>query len=394
MIFHRMKLLTAVSVGHVLFANSAFALDGADVLKKLNGAMVAQIGDSIEVGNIDVNGSTVTLRNVTYTPRGRDGITLGDVTMTGVAERSGGYTIEKILIPDVTIEQKNLSVSVTGLRVDDLAIPANAALNDIDSVFTYRAHIGPVSALKVGEKFFSISAADSVSTKRPDRKGVDSSFSIDGIVADLSLAQMPVSSQAIQHFELQNLRAAFSMKSSWELSTGKYDLTEYTVDLENIGKLNVKLSLSGVTPAFYNTADALYSSMTGTEDDQDTKNAKYLLGLAFVRQLTLNSAQIRFDDASYTNRAFDYMSKWDHLTRAQSANRFAKDILASTAELGIPDLQRMLSTAVIDYFDNPKSLTFSAAPTKPVPMSAVIETARNARELIPNMIGLNITAND
>lgn len=59
---------------------------------------------------------------------------------------------------------------------------------------------------------------------------------------------MPVSSQAIQHFELQNLRAAFSMKSSWELSTGKYDLTEYTVDLENIGKLNVKLSLSGVTP--------------------------------------------------------------------------------------------------------------------------------------------------
>lgn len=61
--------------------------------------------------------------------------------------------------------------------------------------------------------------------------------------------------------------------------------------------------------------------MTGTEDDQDTKNAKYLLGLAFVRQLTLNSAQIRFDDASYTNRAFDYMSKWDHLTRAQSAKR-------------------------------------------------------------------------
>lgn len=153
MIFHRMKLLTVVSVGHVLFANSAFALDGADVLKKLNGAMVAQIGDSIEAGNIDVNGSTVTLRNVTYTPRERDGITLGDVTMTGVAERSGGYTIEKILIPDVTIEQKNLSVSVTGLRVDDLAIPANAALNDIDSVFTYRAHIGPVSALKSAKSF-------------------------------------------------------------------------------------------------------------------------------------------------------------------------------------------------------------------------------------------------
>ena len=134
--------------------------------------------------------------------------------------------------------------------------------------------------------------------------------------------------------------------------------------------------------------------MTGTGDDQDTKNAKYLLGLAFVQQLTLNSAQIRFDDASFTNRAFDYASKWDHVTRAQSANRFAKDILTSTAQLGIPDLQEVLSTAIVEYFNNPRSLTFSAAPTKPAPMSTVMEAAKNAKGLIPNMIGLKITAND
>ncbi len=140
-----------------------------------------------------------------------------------------------------------------------------------------------------------------------DKKGVDSGFTIDGIVADLS-CQMQLSSEAIRHFELQNLHATFSMKNSWELSTIKYDLTEFTFDLENIGKLNVQLSFSGLT-AFYNTAEGLYSSITGTAVDQNTKNAKYLLRLAFVQQLTLNSAQIRFDDASFTDRTFDYISK-------------------------------------------------------------------------------------
>jgi len=393
MIFYRATQLIAVSAGLVFFANSAFALDGADVLKKLNNAIAAQIGDSIEAGNVDVNGSTVVLKNAIYT-RGRTGFALGDVTMTGVAERAGGYTIEKVLIPDVTTEQKDFSARAAGLRVDDLEIPANATLSDIDSVFTYHAHAGPVSSLKVGEKFFSISTANSVSTKRPDRKGVDSSFTIDGIVADLSLAQMPVSSEAIRYFGLQNLHATFSMKSSWELLTGKYDLTDYTIDLENMGKLNVQLSFSGITPGLYNTTVALYSSMTGAKDDENTKNAKYLLALAFVQQLTLNSAQIRFDDASVTNRALDYVSQWDHVTRAQSANRFAKEMLALTAELDIPDLQRMLSGAIIEYSNNPGSLTFSATPAQPIPMSTVIEAARNAKESIPKMIGLKITSND
>lgn len=394
MIFYCACRLTVAGVGLFLFANPAFALDGADVLKKLNSAIVAQIGASIDAKGVDIKGSTVVLKNATYTPEGKDGIALGDVTMIGVAERAGGYTIEKVLVPDVTIRQKDFSANASGLWVKDLEVPSNATLSDMNSIFAYHAHMGPISATKVGEKFFSISAIDSVSTKRADNKGVDSSFTIDGIVADLSVAQMPVSSGAIGYFELQNLHAKFSMKNSWELSTGKYDLTECTIDLENMGKLNVQLSLSGITPAFYNTAEALYSSMTGTEDDENSKNAKSLLALAFIQQLTLNSAQIRFDDASITNRGFDYVSKLEHVTRAQSANRFAKEMLELTAALDIPDLQRMLSRAIVEYSNNPGSLTFSATPTQPIPMSRVIEAVRNAKESIPQMIDLKVIAND
>lgn len=394
MIFYRARWLAAISIGLLFSANSAFALDGADLLRKLNNAIVAQLGDSIEAQDVYIDGSTVVLKSVTYTRRGEVVISLGDVTMTGVTEQSGGYAVEKMFIPDVAIKQKDFSASAAGLRVDGLEIPANATLSDVNSIFVFNAHVGPVSYLKQGQTLFTIASADAVSMKRPDKRGIGSSFRIDGIVADLSRTEMPATYEAMKQLELHRVRGSFSMKSSWELSTGKYDLTEYLFDLENIGKLNVQFSFSGLTPAFYNTAEAVFSSMTGTEDDQDTKNAKNLLGLAFVQQLTLNSAQIRFDDASFTNRAFDYMSKLDHVTRARSANSFAAEILASTAQLGIPDLQQALSTAVIEYFNNPKSLTISATPANPVPMSTVIEAANNAKRSIPQMIGLAITSND
>ena len=61
------------STRQVLFASAAlltlsapaFALDGGDVLKKINAAYAAQ-GGEIAAGSVAVNGTTVTLNSVTF----------------------------------------------------------------------------------------------------------------------------------------------------------------------------------------------------------------------------------------------------------------------------------------------------------------------------------------
>ncbi len=73
------------------FASSAFALDGNDLLKKINDAY-AQQGGSLAAESIDVSGTTVTLKGVSFKSGWHaDGFKLGDIALTGVAEAGGGY---------------------------------------------------------------------------------------------------------------------------------------------------------------------------------------------------------------------------------------------------------------------------------------------------------------
>ncbi|MDE1992063.1 MAG: hypothetical protein KGI75_06145, partial [Rhizobiaceae bacterium] len=64
------------------------------------------------------------------------------------------------------------------------------------------------------------------------------------------------------------------------------------------------------------------------------------------------------------------------------------------AQLNVPELQNAVSAAVSSYLDNPKSLTVTAAPGKPVPLPMIIGAAMGAPQSIPQVIGLKVSSND
>ncbi|MBE2170277.1 hypothetical protein, partial [Cobetia sp. 2AS1] len=100
------------------FASSAFALDGNDLLKKIND-VYGQQGGSIAATSIDVDDSTVTLKGATFKAPGMDdSIPLGDITLDGVEENNGGYTIEEIDFADVDFSKDGASVSATDLKLN------------------------------------------------------------------------------------------------------------------------------------------------------------------------------------------------------------------------------------------------------------------------------------
>ena len=108
-------------VAAVAFASPAFALDGADVLKKINDAYRVQ-GAEIAAKSIAVDGSTVTLTGVTFsatTPKDQV-IPLGNVTLDGVEEDNGGYTIEKMSFDDVKYAKENVAVDVSDIYVSGI----------------------------------------------------------------------------------------------------------------------------------------------------------------------------------------------------------------------------------------------------------------------------------
>ncbi|HEY0124590.1 MAG TPA: hypothetical protein VGC14_23070 [Rhizobium sp.] len=395
MTFYRTTRLMLSSAVILSFASSAFALDGNDLLKKINDAYTQQ-GGSIAAESIDVSGTTVTFKGASLKAAGTpDGVKLGDITFSGVAEAGGGYTIDQVSFPDVALNKDGVAVAAADLKLDGVEIPADTTKGDLGSLLFYKsAHAGAVSVTKDGTKVFAISNADATMTKRADNSGLDFDAKANGVAIDLSAVNDPQSKQAIEQLNLKQLDGVIAIKGGWELAPGKIDITEYSFDFKDVGKLNIALSLSGYTPAFAKSLQEALKSVRSNPNQQDAQQSAGLAMLGLLQQLTFNSAQIRFDDASITSRALEFAGKQQGVTGKQLADTLKAMTPIMMAQLNIPELQNAVSTAVSAYLDNPKSLTINASPDKPVPLPMIIGAAMGAPTSIPNVIGLKVSSND
>jgi hypothetical protein len=231
-------------------------------------------------------------------------------------------------------------------------------------------------------------------TKRADNSGVDFDAKVNGVAVDLSAVNDPQSKLAIEQLNLKQLDGTIAMKGGWELAPGKIDITEYSFDFKDVGKLNIALSLSGYTPAFAKSLQEALKTVRSNPNQQDAQQSAGLAMLGLLQQLTFNSAQIRFDDASITSRALEFAGKQQGVTGKQLADTLKAMTPIMMAQLNIPELQNAVSAAVTAYLDNPKSLTINASPDKPVPLPMIIGAAMGAPQSIPNVIGLKVSSND
>ncbi|MEF0939235.1 hypothetical protein [Rhizobium sp. BR 362] len=395
MTFYRTTRLMLSSAALLSFASSAFALDGNDLLKKINDVYALQ-GGSIAADSVDVSGTTVTLKGISVKPAGSaDGIKLGDLTLTGVAEAGGGYTVDQIAFPDVATTKDGVTIAASDLKINGIEIPADATKGDLDSLLLYKsAHAGALSFTQNGTQVFAIANADATMNKRADKSGLDFDAEINGVKADLSKVDDPQTKEAISQLNLQQLNGKIAMKGSWEMAPGKIDITEYSFDFKDVGKLNIALSLSGYTPAFAKSLQEALKTVQSNPNQQDAQQSAGLAMLGLLQQLTFNSAEIRFDDSSITSRALEFAGKQQGVSGKQLADTLKAMTPIMMAQLNIPELQNAVSAAVSAYLDNPKSLTVKASPDKPVPLPMIIGAAMGAPSSIPQVIGLKVSSND
>ena len=91
--YHRPFTSLFAGVALAALASPAFALDGVDLVAKLNAANGAS-GLTVAYGTIATDGDTVTLKSTTVTPAGGEAMALGDVRLEGVAEDGDGARVD------------------------------------------------------------------------------------------------------------------------------------------------------------------------------------------------------------------------------------------------------------------------------------------------------------
>lgn len=377
---------------------SAHALDGQDLLKKINAAY-APGGVSINAAAVDVTGDTVVLRGATFKPEGKgsnDPVPLGNVTLKGVAAiDDGSYEIDRVEFEPINLSHDKSTVTASDLYLAGVMVPGKSGGNDLSSILFYeKAHSGPINVKVDGKDMLSVGQIEATSAIEDDGASLSFDAKISGFKLDLSTVEDAKSKETIDALALSPLDGSMSMTGSWELQSGTVDIEEYALDFKNIGKLDLSFSLSGYTMDLMRQIQEAAKAAEANSADPQAQQAAGIATLGLLQQMSFLSADIRFDDAGLTGRALDYAGKAQGVSGKDMGQmvKAMTPLLLAQAKLGA--LQNSVSAAVNAYLDNPKSFTVSAEPENPVPFPMIIGAAMGAPETLPKVLGVNVTAND
>jgi hypothetical protein len=396
-----MKLNRSFSVllaGTAFFAlaNSAFALDGNDVLAKIN-ALYGVQGGKIEAASTTVDGANVKLIGVTVSAAGMDGksFPIGDVTLENVEEGDEGYTIEKIAFSDINTTQEGATITATGMSIGGVYIPNEPKPGTVDSMMLYENFtVGPVTVSTQGKQVFSLEGAEGNLTAAEDQSKFDFDATVSGINVDMTAAPDPKAQEAITALGLQNVKGEVTMKGSWTVVDGKFEMSEYAFDFDNVGRLDINFSMSGYTLDFIK---AMQDAVKAAEANPDKAAGQQAMGMAMMglmQQLIYNGASIRFDDAGITAKALEFAGKQQGVDGKQMAQSLKGMLPMMLGAMNMPDLQKQIEAAANAYLDDPKSLTVSANPAQPLAAPQIMGAAMGDPANLVKTLNVQVTAND
>ncbi|MGF9562352.1 hypothetical protein [Neorhizobium sp. JUb45] len=388
--------LFAAGTALFAFTSPALALDGNDLVNKLNAALNAQNGMGIVAGSITVDGSDVTLADSRFElGNGQGNLPLGTIELEGVEEDTGAYTIETVTFDDIDITKENFVVTASDLSISNMRIPADNKGDTTDAVLSYEeAAAGPFEVKMDGKSIVSVGSSKMSTEVASDKKSMKFDVQVADIEADLSTIQDPQARQTVADLGITDIDGNMSMTGSWDVVPGTLALEEYAFDFANIGRLNMAFSLSGYTLDFMRAVNETAKKVEANANNEQAQQAAGLAMLGLIQQLSFNSAEIRFDDAGITTKALDVAAKQQGTTGDQLAQMIKAMAPMMLAQYNMPELQKALTEALNAYLDKPGSFTISAKPEKSVPVPTIMGAAMAAPNTIPQVLGVKVTAND
>jgi hypothetical protein len=389
------RLLAAGTAVWVL-ATPAMALDGNDLVKKINASLHLQPGLGLVAGSVSADGDTVTLRDSRFELGNDQGnLQLGTIELEGVTEENGGYQIDTITFQNIDTAREKTAITVSDMFLNGVRVPASAEGDTMDAILTYdKAHMGPMAVSVDGKPAITIASGDVTTAIEEDKTSFGFDVKVNGIKGDPALLAEPQTAQTLAGMGITSLDGTISMVGSWDMKPGTLALQEYVLDFADIGRLDTSLSFSGYNLDFIRSANETASALEANPNKEEAQQAASLAMLGLFQRLTFNSAQIRFDDDGVTKRALDYAGKERNTTGEQIAQLLKAMTPLFLAQYNMPDLQNMLSAAMNTYLDDPKSLTITAQPPKAVPFPMIMGAAMGAPNTLPKVLGVTVTAND
>jgi hypothetical protein len=394
-------LCVSTAVGMV---SPVLAQDADDFAAKLAAAYGAA-GYTLEFGPSTVDGDTYSYDGVTVSipPTGTTPVEPFKIdtvlTFTGVAEQDdGSYFADSLTVPDVDFEADGNKVVAKDLSIDSIYVPATADEGFATVLQLFAGlNTGPISVTSAGKEVFSIASIASTTEFAPEQgtdalESLKTTATVSGIKADLSLVTEAEPRAMIDALGINTITGSAVETIDWTMADGRMNVSEASLTLDNLAKLNFKFDLSGYTPALFDQMMKSQAEMAAlSEEERAAKEQQF--GMEMLSKLSLSGLSIRYDDASLAGKLLDTFAKQQGATRADFVQGLKMIVPAMVAQSGSPALNDQVTAAATTFLDDPKSLEVSVNPGRTVGFMELMAGAQDPNALV-DMLKVKVTANE
>lgn len=387
---HSLVLSAGVALA-IGFSGAAAALEAEDVAGRL-AETLSKSGYDISWASSSVNGDAIVLEGVKAGMIGMDEqVALGAIVMNGVAETGdGSYTVESVSLSDYTIEEDGIKVSISGASLSDLVLPAEGGEKTLRSIIPYTGMtLANVNVTGPDGEIFNMANLDATMNIPDDGSQASYTSTVESFTVNSASFPEAEARAAFAALGYSTLEGSLDANGIWNPEDGRMTIDRMAFAVKDAGILDFNMDIAGYTVEFIESLQSMQKKMMEEGEDESTGIA--MLGL--MQQITFNSAKIRFDDNSLTNKILDFVAAQQGMKRSDIANQ-AKAILPfALAQLNNPEFTAQITSAVSAYLDDPQSIEVSAEPGTPLPIAMLIAGGMSAPENLPNQLGVKVTAN-
>jgi hypothetical protein len=374
-------------------AGGASALDADAISERLKTAFANQTLD-FDWQSAELDGDTLTLEGVTINPDGQTRIDVGTITLEGIEEDDGDYTVETVTLPSFTDSREGITMEFSGMTITGLELPDVDPASPEASVMAYEsATIDRVSFGAAGAEVFTLTGFAVEMDPREEGDPVAFSGSAQNIRADLSTVLDGQSLAVMDEMGYTQFEGSMEMAGSWSPTDGRTALDTFDITIADAGTIGLAFEVSGYTPAFMKALQDMQRQSAAQPGGQmDAAQSMAMLGL--MQQLTFIRAEISFDNDQLTERALDFMADQQSVERGDVAGQAKAMLPFVLMQLNDPAFTASVSSAVSAYLDDPQNLTIRAAPAAPVPMALLAAGAMSAPQALIQQLNVTVTANE
>jgi hypothetical protein len=356
-------------------AATAYAADPKQIADALVAAADAGSDGKTKVTYADAtaNGDDVVISGLNISGDG-DTATVPTVVISGAEMRAnGGFTASKMTMDNATIVSDGQNITWKTGSIENATVPSAEEAKA-------KSRVAPFSQLDIAGLNVSggqmpapldIASVSVALQAEADGTPKDVVSKISGIAIPGSFFGDGQAKQVLSALGYDGFTVNVVADGAYEHTSDTLTIRGFTIDAPDVGKLLVEGKFLGV---------ALSKLANGPQEMQQSGKLDHLM--------------IRFDNSGVVERVIKMQADAAGVKPEDFVAQISMALPLMLNAIGNQGLQDKISAAATAFLKEPKSITISASPKEPVPFATIMSTAQSAPNTLPDVLVVDVTANN